>query len=68
VTDEKVVRHFEITSKYQLLFNRPFGDGRVDFRHEADGFPDGRSDFAIVHLVIAGQRSAPAVLEPPLAT
>ncbi len=35
-------------------FNRPLGDGRVDFRHKADGFLDGGYDLAVVHLVIVG--------------
>jgi len=30
------------------LLYRPLGDGRVDFRHEADGFAQGRDDLAVV--------------------
>jgi len=47
--------------------NRPLGDGRVNFRHEADGLAQGRDDFAVVHLIVVGECSATAVFEPLLA-
>jgi len=45
-------------------FQRPARDGSVDFRHEADGFLDGRHNFAVVLQVVIGQGSATALFEP----
>ena len=50
-----------------LSLNRPLGDGRVDFGHEADGFAKGRNDLAVVHLIVVGQRAGTPVFEPLLA-
>jgi len=48
-------------------FNRPLGEGSVDFGHDADGFLQGRDDFAVVLQVFVDQGAAPAVFEPLLA-
>jgi len=46
------------------LLDRPFGDGGVDFGHEADRFTQGRDDFAGVLQVLVAQGAATAVFEP----
>jgi len=42
-------------------------DGRVPFRHETDGFTQGRDDLAVVHLIVVGQGPAAAIFEPLVA-
>src|SRR2546425_2964383 len=49
------------------LLHRPFGDGRIDFRHKADGFPKGGYQLPVVLQIVIGQRSATPVFEPLLA-
>ena len=52
------------TSSAWCSTNRPLGNGRVNFRHEADGFTQGSNHLAVVLQIVIGQGSATAVLEP----
>jgi hypothetical protein len=47
-----------------FLLNRPLGDGRVNFRRQADGFTQGGNDLAVVFQIVIGQGAATPVLEP----
>lgn len=44
---------------YEFSFNRPLGDGRVNFGHEADRLAQGRGYFAVMLLVLIAQGVAP---------
>ena len=46
------------------LLNWPLGNGRLNFRHEEDGFTQGRNDFAVVFQIVIGQSPDPRVLKP----
>ena len=38
-----------------VSLNRPLGDGRVDFRHEADSFAQGRDNLPVVLQIVIGR-------------
>jgi hypothetical protein len=47
------------------LLNRPPGDGRANFLHEADDFAQGRGDFAVMLQVLISQGADVARLSLP---
>jgi hypothetical protein len=59
-----VNRHCASPSDFFRSLHRPLGDGRVNFRHEADRLTQGRNDFAVAFQVIVCESPATAVLEP----
>jgi len=47
-----------------VSFQWPLGDSGVNFHHEADGFAQGRYDFAVAFQIVIGQGSAKVLFEP----